>query len=69
MYIVTWDISYERSHAARKRFYRLLRRIVEESKAHLVQRSLLETVDYETARTVYEAAAELGDAKIYKVEG
>jgi len=63
---VAWDISPKVGVAAQKRFYRLVRRLLDNGQARKVQMSLLETDEEEVAWTVYNAASELGSARIYK---
>jgi len=67
MYLVAWDI--RRRDGGRRRLNRFIRKLVDEGKARLVQHSLVETSDSETAREVYGVALEVGgEARIYRAE-
>jgi len=67
VYLVCWDIRKGVSYAQSKRFYRFLHKLLGDAYySSLVLHSLLEVNDLDTALEIYRAAAEIGDAKIYR---
>jgi len=69
VYLVVWDIDPNKAGGtALKRFQRLVRRLLDSGRVWKVQRSLLATDDKEAAWAVYQAAAGLGDVRIYRAE-
>jgi len=67
MYLVAWDI--HKRNGGRRRLNRFVRKVVDEGRGQLIQHSLLETSDIETAREVYGVVLEVGgEARIYRVE-